>query len=295
MKSPEAEVTIDQGLVQELVSQQHGDLADLPLTELSSGWDNNVWRLGAELLVRLPRRAAAAPLALHEHRWLPRLPLLPLPIPVLYRLGKPSSRYPWSWSIVPWIGGTPGDVAVVTEPADAAQRLAGFLWALHKEAPPDAPANPYRGISIAARTATFNERIDNLAAECDVAAAHNIWQDAVTAQPWSDPPVWLHGDLHPANLLIDAGTLSGVIDFGDLCSGDPATDLAAAWMLLPTPQVEIFMAAYGRLDPDLHKRTLGWAVLFALMLLEIGLSDQGRNSYATIGRATLDRLSSHTS
>jgi aminoglycoside phosphotransferase (APT) family kinase protein len=50
---------------------------------------------------------------------------------------------------------------------------------------------------------------------------------------WDGPPIWLHGDLHPFNLVVNQGRLSAVIDFGDLCAGDPATDLAVAWMLFP--------------------------------------------------------------
>jgi aminoglycoside phosphotransferase (APT) family kinase protein len=37
----------------------------------------------------------------------------------------------------------------------------------------------------------------------------------------------LHADLHPANLLTRDGNFCGVVDFGDMCAGDPACDLAA--------------------------------------------------------------------
>ena len=48
-----------------------------------------------------------------------------------------------------------------------------------------------------------------------------------------------------------------------------------------------FDAAYGGIESDLIRRSLGWAVLFASMLLAIGLDD--RPSYETVGRSTLSK------
>jgi len=104
-------------------------------------------RLGDDLAVRLPRRAAAAALIEHEQRWLPELaPRLPLAVPAPFRAGRPGRGYPWSWSVTPWL---PGDViarADVADPRDLADQLARFLRALHRPAPADAPANPYAAL-----------------------------------------------------------------------------------------------------------------------------------------------------
>jgi hypothetical protein len=152
---------------------------------------------------------------------------------------------------------------------------------------PDAPDNPYRGVAVTSRT-DIDDRIATLAAEIDVDATHRIWDQALGADPWTGPPVWLHGDLHPANTLVTGGTLTAVIDFGDLCAGDPATDLAGAWMMLPTAVMGDFNGAYGGVDADLERRSLGWALIFGLILLEIGLRD--RPTYERVGRTTLDRV-----
>lgn len=276
-------------LVRSLLREQHPDLAEDLLVQVDAGWDNTLWRLGDELLVRLPRRALAAPLTINEQRWLPELaPHLPLPISAPVRFGRPSGAYPWCWSVLPWLDGVPGDRGEITDPNAAAVMLGRFLKALHRAAPLDAPQNPYRGVPLSSRAETFDERLAKLANEIDVETTVELWQQALTAEPWNGPPVWVHGDLHPGNTLVARGTLAAVIDFGDLCAGDPATDIAAAWMLLPTSAIEGFRTAYGGLDADLERRSVGWAVLFALLLLEVGLED--RPTYERVGRSTLTRL-----
>jgi aminoglycoside phosphotransferase (APT) family kinase protein len=289
---PAAEIEVDEALVRELLRRQHPDLAPLALLETGAGWDNTLWRLGPDLLVRLPRRASAAPLAANEQRWLPELgPRLPLPVPAPVRIGRATDRFPWPWSVVPWFDGVPGDRATISEPDDAALRLGRFLEAMHHEADAEAPENPWRGVALTERQDTFDERLGALAAEVDVGATREVWDRAVRADRWAGPPVWLHGDMHPANTLIAGGTLAAVIDFGDICRGDPASDLAGAWMLLPASAMDSFQAGYGALDDALEKRSLGWAVLFGLMLLGIGLRD--RPSYEIVGRSTLDKVIRH--
>ena len=289
MDSPAAEIEVDEHLVRTLLARQHPDLADLPVTPLDAGWDNTLWRLGEGLLVRLPRRAVSAPLALHEQRWLPELERrLPLPISAPLRVGRPSDGYPWSWSIVPWLAGRPGDTTEITAPDRAADQLGRFLRALHVEAPPEAPRNPYRGGALSTRAEAFEQRISELASEVDAPAIRHVWERACAAPSWLDPPVWLHGDLHPANVLVLDGALGAVIDFGDVCAGDPATDVAAAWMLLPESAVATFATSYGGIEPALEVRALGWALLFGLMLLAIGLDD--RPTYEPIGRGTIARV-----
>jgi aminoglycoside phosphotransferase (APT) family kinase protein len=286
--SPPAEIAVDADLVRSLLVDQHPDLASCDLEELDAGWDNTMWRLGRDLLVRLPRRAVAAPLARNEQRWLPDLARrLPLPVPVPVRQGRPSDRFPWCWSVVPWLDGVPGDRAPVPDGDGAAWRLGNFLRALHRVAPAEAPANPYRGVPLAERTATFEDRLQQLAGVLDISAPRRVFELGLAAEPWTGSGRWLHGDLHPANVLTARGTLVAVIDFGDVCGGDPATDVAAAWMLLPVSSFPAFAEAYGGIDVHLEKRSLAWAVLFGVFLLGIGLTD--RPSFAPVARTTLAR------
>lgn len=277
-------------MVRSLLADQHPDLAALPLVELAAGWDNNLWRLGDDLLVRLPRRAMAAPLTSNEHRWLPVLaPMLPLPVAVPLRMGEPSDEFPWPWSIVPWMDGEAGDRVGLSRPEESAERLGRFLRALHQTAPIDAPWNPYRSVPLAERAQAFEARLVQVGDRVHASGVRPIWDRALEAGPWTGARVWLHGDLHPANTVVADGVLSGVIDFGDICAGDPATDLAGAWMLLPPDALPAFETAYGGVDPDLGARTLGWLVLFALTLIGIAEEDR-RPTYATVGQAALAKV-----
>jgi aminoglycoside phosphotransferase (APT) family kinase protein len=288
VKWPAAEVHVDEWLVRELLREQHPDLADLPLRYVDAGFDNALWRLGDDLLVRLPRRRIAATLTENEQRWLPELaPGLPLAVPAPVRIGRPSERYRWPWSVVPWLHGVPGDRTLVSEPVDAGRRLGRFLRALHKEAPASAPINHWRGVPLIERAHTFEQRLNMLGAEVGAAHLSQVWETALGASPHRGHRVWIHGDLHPANMLISDGTLVAVIDFGDLCGGDPATDIAGALMVLPAEGFDAFKAEYSWIDPDGLRRAYGWAALFGLMLLELGRDD--RPSYQGMARLALER------
>ena len=270
---PAAEVSVSPELVRRLLAAQQPDLAHLPVRLIAHGWDNLMYRLGDELAVRLPRRAAAARLIVHEQRWLPVVaPRLPLPVPAPVRAGRAAPGYPWPWSIVPFL---PGQLAAREPPADPAGAAAGlgrFLAALHVPAPQDAPVNRNRGVPLAERTAVVTQNLGMVGDMVDRGAAVRAWQAALATPAWGGAPVWLHGDLHPANILVHGGRLSGVIDFGDITSGDPATDLSVAWMLLPAGQHEVFQAEYGAAaghpaGADLWARAKGWALAFSLMFM----------------------------
>ena len=286
--TPPAEVEIDEILARALIEAQHPDLTRLEISLIDTGWDNAVFRLGTEFAVRLPRRALAAELIRHEQRWLPHLARrLPIAIPHPLRIGVPDSRYPWYWSIVPWIEGEPADAAAVAP--DEAVRLAEFLRALHVKAPDQAPLNPWRGVPLRRRAASVEERFRRLEKRKGFLPAqiHDIWQAALrTGEEVS--PTWIHGDLHPRNVLVKDGRITGVVDWGDITSGDRATDLAAVWMLFPDRiDRERVVAEYGA-DADTVLRAKGWAVLFALTLLETGTQDHP--VHAAIGASILRRL-----
>ena len=292
---PAAEVEVSADLVRRLLADQHPDLARLPVEFLANGWDNELYRVGDGLVARLPRRALGAQIIKNEQRWLPGLaPRLPLPIPRPERTGVPACGYPYSWSVVPYLPGVPA-AASSFDPAAAAAAVGGFLGALHVPAPADAPANPFRGVPLAERAGTFAANLALLAAQVDQDAVLRAWVAALTAPGYDGPPVWLHGDLHPANILVNDGQVSGVIDFGDITAGDPASDLSVAWMLLPASCHAIFWSAYqeaggpagGRAGDALRARARGWALNLAVVFLA---HSEDNPVLRQVGRRTLSAV-----
>ncbi|MFB7887791.1 phosphotransferase [Cellulosimicrobium cellulans] len=293
MSATETETTAD--LVREALAEQHPDLAGLPLREVAGGWGNQMWRLGDDLAVRVQRMDPTPAPQLKERRWLPVLgPRLPLPVPVPVRCGEPSARLPRHWTVMTWVPGEPLDRGAITRGEHAADALAGFLRALHVGAPADAPTSTDRGAHPRDATDGFEGFLRAVAPD-DAAAVRSVWADAVAAPAWEGPPVWVHGDLHPANVVVADGTLAGVVDFGDLFAGDPAWDLAAAWVLLPAGTAARFFDAYARADDATVRRARGLAALKALFLLLMGQNGDrglpgGKARWGPAGRAALDRV-----
>jgi len=270
-----------------LVRSQHPDLIDGEIREMSPGFDNTIWRLGEELVVRLPRRQVAVKLIESEQRWLPELaPQLPLAIPTPIRVGRPSETFPWPWSIAKWIDGTPGNVVDPSVLGGAAPLLGSFFRALHHDAPQDAPTNEFRSVPLRFHEISFQGRLHELGAKVNRDEVLPIWATALDAPPWVGAPQWIHGDPHPANLIFHDGQLVGVIDFGDLCAGDPATDLAGGFLALPLGSIGEFLGACGTVDDATIRRTLGWAVHFGLMFILLGESDEP--TYGPLGTRALE-------
>jgi len=288
----------DEGLVRALLRDQHPDLAERALTAVPGGWDNKMWRLGGDLAVRMPQTKRAPSLLRSERRWLPLLaPRLPLPVPTPVRAGEPSTLFPFTWAVVTWVHGEPADSTPITSPA-AGRALARFLAALHQPAPADAPRNPAHGGPLRRLRDGFDAGCAAFAQDASVGALRDVWKRAVAAPAWEGPPLWVHGDLHPANVLVDDGDLCGVVDFGDLCAGDPAADLAAAWVLLPAGACAAFLDAYAaerQLTEATLERARGWAAVRALGLLEVGRKWElgiagGKPTWGPAGRAAIQRL-----
>jgi aminoglycoside phosphotransferase (APT) family kinase protein len=287
--TPKAEVEIDEALIRELLEAQHPDLARLQINHLDTGWDNAIYRLGDDLLVRLPRREIAAQLLLNEQKWLPFLaPHLPLPIPAHTRVGAAQDAYPWAWSIVPWIDGKSANLDPPN--ADQGKPLAEFLRALHQPAPENAPINGVRGVPLQVRAEATEERLERLRKSTNEITKEidELWREALAAPQFDAVDVWVHGDPHARNVLVKDGKLASFIDWGDITSGDPANDLSAIWMLLGDKHVRAEALEIYAPSDVLLARAKGWAVFFGAVLLDTGLVDFP--AHIPMGKATLRRL-----
>jgi aminoglycoside phosphotransferase (APT) family kinase protein len=261
MHSDEVDVPAD--LVRRLLDLRFPQWAELPLVHVPSyGTDARLYRLGSGLVVRLPKIQWATSQIEMEESLLPRLaPHLPVEIPEVVAVGEPAFGYPWRWAVYRWLDGTPPRAGT----AKLARALAAFIAALQAIDATDAPRGTHRGGPLKLRDDATRAAIAQIDDEVDVAAVTRAWEEALAVPGWSRDPVWFHGDILEGNLLVRDGRLTGVIDWGCACAGDPAFDYAIAWSLL-APVRQTFRAATGIDDPT-WARARGLALSQAVIAL----------------------------
>ena len=266
------EVATDTALVRRLVADQFTRWAHLPVKGVvSAGTDNALYRLGDDMVVRLPRRPEAVASVDREQQWLPLLgPLVPVGIPVPLGRGVPAEGYPWNWSVYSWLEGENPTVDGIADPVSLADYLGAFVVAMQTIDPAGGPEPGadkfFRGAPLALRDAPTRKAIEDLRGMVDTDAVTAAWEADLHAPAWTSAPVWVHGDLAPGNLLCVHGRLSGVIDFGGLAVGDPAVDLIVAWNLLLAAARVRFRSALD-VDDATWARGRGWALSIALIQL----------------------------
>jgi len=262
------EVTVDETVVRRLLAAQFPEWADLPLEAVEPrGTDNWLFRLGGELVVRLPCRERTVATLVRERTWLARLAGLPLEIPLPVAAGKPGAGYAWTWSVYRWLEGENAIDAPIADLAQAAMDLAALLEALRRFDPVGGPDPGEENFFRGAPPETFDSRVRadlaQLRDEIDVEAATAVWDAALRVPGREGPPVWVHGDLDRRNLLTRQGRLAAVVDFGCVGVGDPACDVAVAWKVLSAETRDTFRGALA-IDEATWTRARGWVVSQAL-------------------------------
>lgn len=262
------EVHTDASLVRRLVAAQFPEWAALPIEPVAArGTDNALYRLGDEMVARLPRHAASVPALRKELRWLPILaPQVPLPVPVPLATGAPGEGYPFEWVVARWLEGAP---AVPDRLADAHQTtldLASFIVALRCIDATEGPAPGGRGGPLGPRDEPMRAAMTRLGDRIDAHAVAAVWEDALLAQPWYGPGVWIHGDLDARNVLARNGHISAVVDWGSMSIGDAACDVMVVWKMVPAGERETFRRTLG-IDEATWRRARGWAISQSLIAL----------------------------
>ncbi|MET0931971.1 MAG: aminoglycoside phosphotransferase family protein [Aeromicrobium sp.] len=264
MHPDEQVATIEQ--VTRLVADQLPQWAHLPVSTVAEfGTDHMLYRIGDDLVARMPRARWAVEQVERDAKWLPELaPHLPVDVPAPLAVGAPGHGFPWPWSVVPWLPGQPPaahDDGVQGLGAD----LAAFVTALHAIDPAGGPVKQVgtRGAPVRDWDGPVREALqaarDVIVARVDPDALEAVWDDMLAAPDWQRAPVWIHGDLMPGNMLVSGDELSAVIDFGGLGLGDPAADLVPYWLVLGPRERRVFR---DRLDHDeaTWRRARGWAI-----------------------------------
>lgn len=279
------EVETSPELLSSLLRDQFPHWAQLSITLVDSyGTDHDIYRLGPDLSVRMPRIGWAMQQADLEAAWLPRLaPRLPLAVPEPVATGEPGHDYPFRWAVHRWLPGTDANDSI--EDLDrAALDLAEFVHALQMVDTAGAPHRPRgaKGGPLRHLDDAVRERVQELPATYDEAAVLRTWDAAIQADAWDGPPVWVHCDLLPGNLLVEHGRLSAVIDWGSLAVGDPAADLIPAWNTFRGPSGRTYLDALGA-DEATIERARGWVVAGAVFAIPYYLE----SNPAIVGQSAL--------
>ncbi|MFJ8017011.1 aminoglycoside phosphotransferase family protein [Streptomyces sp. NPDC096339] len=263
----ENEIPVDETLVRSLLKAQRPEWADRPLSPAGAGTDNTMYRLGDDLLVRLPRTAGNGESVRKEQEWLPRLaPLLSRPIPRPVHAGTPTGAFPLPWSVYRWIDGDEPGPHTVRDWAAFGADLAEVVRELHgidlMGAIRADGLSWYRGGTLEPCDEWVGVRLDEcrtvVGPELDVDALERLWRGALALPEPSGPHVWLHGDLKPTNLLVRDGRLHAVIDFGGLSVGFPDAEHSTIWDLPPRARQAYWDAL--NLDDPTWTRARAWAI-----------------------------------
>lgn len=259
---------IDAALVRRLLDSQFPEASSLSVGDHFEGRDCEVWRLGDQWAMRLPRHDKAAAKQATELLWMAKISAAwPFASPVPVRVGRPSLEFPWAWSIVPWINGIPAHVAPLDRLGVA--QLGAALRALHTPAPADAPHHPTRSLALLQRSDRVAERIRALAEGAagsrwviDAKAASRVFQHGATRP--RPGLTWTHLDLHPGNVLTDDGELAGIIDWSESAAGDPAADLGQALVLVGQDGWDALTIGYGPIDARMFARARAEGLSYSL-------------------------------
>jgi aminoglycoside phosphotransferase (APT) family kinase protein len=290
MHDDEIDVSVD--LVTRLLAAQFPEWAGLPVRPVpSAGTVNALFRLGSGMVARFPRVEWGVADITKEYRWLPRLaPLLPVAVPEPLAMGAPGEGYPWEWSVYRWLEGENPSPDRSAHRRGIATDLARFIAALRQVDATDAPPG-YRG-ALSPRDAATCKAIEESRGLIEGRAVTRAWEVALEVPDYAGPPVWVHSDLLPGNLLTVGDRLSAVIDFAAAGAGDPACDLIPAWSLLNAQGRAAFREALAA-DEASWARGRGWALSIALIALPY--YQQSNPVFAAIAAYTIEEvLSDHS-
>jgi aminoglycoside phosphotransferase (APT) family kinase protein len=261
------EVDVDVALVRRLVDVQFPEWSGLALEHVvSSGTVNALFKLGEEMVVRLPRTAWAPGAFDRQRRWLPSIAAaVPVAVPAPLARGTPAFGYPFDWGVHSWLRGATVVPGELVDEVQLARDLAEFVRAMWTIDPADGPSQR-RGDLRTTWDAPARASILDLDGVIETQAATASWDESLAAEPWSGAPRWVHGDLMPANLLVEGTRLVGVIDWEAFGVGDPAVDLMVAWNSISSPGRAVFRDMVA-VDDATWLRGRGWALCTGLRAL----------------------------
>jgi len=266
------EIRIGEELVRALLTAQFPDWAAEELTAVeSAGTDHVLYRIGDELVARLPRTESAAKQTARVVQWLPTIaPHLPIAVAAPVAVGQPGEGYPFAWTVTPWIEGEEAFNGRTIKGRRPFLALGRFLHELHSidatGGPAPGPENFWRGEPLQARDEATRAAFEQIANELSLPMMARVWKRALAAPRLEGPGCWIHGDLAPGNIIVADNRVAAVIDWGGMAVGDPACDYALVWSLAKPGGPPVWDLA-TRADAATIARARGWALSVAAIQL----------------------------
>jgi aminoglycoside phosphotransferase (APT) family kinase protein len=262
-------VDISDELAAKLVRDQFPDLSDLDIGRRYVFEDHIAIRLGDHLCLNFPTVPGLGEAMESSAEWL-RLVVddWSFPASISVRLGKPQPEYPFIWQVSNWIAGS--NAAILPLSREAAAPLGQALRQVHSPAPSWAPTSPEGGTPLPRFRKSWHDLISQLhdtvgplGSRIDPTSLMPRWEQAVDSVI-DIQPCWIHGNLDPRYVVSDQGGFAGIGSWWTFGSGDPASDIAAAFLLIPRQAESLFLEAYGRVSRATRERIAGYWLLRAL-------------------------------
>jgi len=284
---PPADFEVNETIIRQLLKEQISEFRPLELKPLGLGWDNVMYKLGDDKIIRLPRTKVSDELIQIETKWLNHLAShLPITIPTTLFAGKPNAEYPFHWSVLPYFEGLTVNNSKLDE--REVLKLAEFLKALHMLPISNTiGSDPNSILQVKADSET--QRIERVKNNTEFLPERltTMLEDGLSAIVPKDLK-WIHADIHARNVIVNDNKIEAIIDWGDMTNGDVSRDLCSFWTLFSNHN--LIMKAfeiYGATKSEIT-RSKAWAILFGIIMLDSGLVDNPEHE--KIGKDILTKM-----
>ncbi|QKE71788.1 phosphotransferase [Arthrobacter citreus] len=281
-------IVMNEGLVKEIVKEQFPRITIKEIKKIGEGFDNTVFSLNNEILLRFPRRKIAVTILNVEKNLLPVIHNrfeMNTTVPVLD--GKPSKLFPWPYLGYNYILGKPPTRLNREERIAMIEPLAIFLKQLHsinlnELVKIELPYDELRRLDINFRKPQLEKYVQQAIRNkliVDEQKINHYIENLVEIHSETSL-VLVHGDLHFKNIIVnEQNQLKGIIDWGDAHIGKCELDLSIVYSLIPFDQRESFYEIYGKVS-EASKKLAQFKAIFTTIVLLVYAHDQ--NDYILV-------------
>lgn len=289
-------IVMEEGLVKEIVKKQFPELKINVIKKIGEGFDNTVFCLNNEILLRFPRREIAVAILNIERKLLPVIYHqfeLKTTVPILD--GKPSELFPWPFLGYNFISGKSPIQLNRTERILMIEPIANFLKNLHSIGFDELkdinlPNDELRRLDINFRKPQLEKYIQQGIQKKLIEDEQKIndYIESLVEIGSETPLVLVHGDLHFKNMIVnEQNQLEGIIDWGDAHIGNRELDLSIIYSLIPYDMRSAFYEIYGNVS-EASKKLAQFKAVYTTIVLLLYANDQKDDSLVSFCQENLN-------